>query len=39
LNQLGQVRADTGLPDGAQALHVLTGKDAEEEADGYGRET
>jgi hypothetical protein len=35
-NQLGQVLAGTGLPDGAHALHLLTG---EEEADGYGRET
>jgi hypothetical protein len=25
----------TGLPHGAQALHVLTGADAEEEPDGY----
>jgi hypothetical protein len=35
-SQLGQVLAGTGLPDGAHALHLLTG---EEEADGYGRET
>jgi len=35
-NQLGQVLADTGPPDGTHALHPLTG---EEEADGYARET
>ena len=34
-NQLGQVLAGTGLPDGAQAVHLLTEEDAEEEADGY----
>jgi hypothetical protein len=39
LNQLGQVRADTGLPDGAHAVHLPMGEDAEEEADGYARET
>jgi hypothetical protein len=36
LNQLDQVLADTGLPDGAHVVHLLTG---EEEADGYARET
>jgi hypothetical protein len=37
-NQLDQVLADMGPPDGAHALHLLTGEDAEE-ADGYARET
>jgi hypothetical protein len=35
-NQVGQVLAGTGQPDGAHALHLLMG---EEEADGYARET
>jgi hypothetical protein len=38
-SQLDRVLAGTGLPDGAHALHLLTGEDAEEEADGYGPET